>query len=207
MLASAHRHKNILRPSCFAIQGFRQQRDFHHGLLLLDYEAIFPWRRAKLTGRAHSDDARRTRAGSGESTSRRCRLSGSARETFLRQECQGADDIRAEIERLLSAHENIPDLARAARVGTGQSVCRSRSSEARGPPAQRLHPDPRDRPGRYGLGLSRRAIRRNVPPPGRHQADIAPGRLRRASSPGSSRSAKSSRRWTIRISPSSSMQA
>jgi serine/threonine protein kinase len=35
-------------------------------------------------------------------------LSGSARETFLRQECQGADEIRAEIERLLSAHENIP---------------------------------------------------------------------------------------------------
>jgi serine/threonine protein kinase len=35
-------------------------------------------------------------------------LAGSARETFLRQECQGADDIRAEIERLLSAHENIP---------------------------------------------------------------------------------------------------
>ena len=35
-------------------------------------------------------------------------LAGSARETFLRQECQGADDLRAEIERLLSAHENIP---------------------------------------------------------------------------------------------------
>ena len=35
-------------------------------------------------------------------------LAGSARETFLRQECQGADNIRAEIERLLSAHENIP---------------------------------------------------------------------------------------------------
>ena len=35
-------------------------------------------------------------------------LDGSARETFLRQECQGADDIRAQIERLLSAHEAIP---------------------------------------------------------------------------------------------------
>ena len=35
-------------------------------------------------------------------------LAGSAREAFLRQECQGADDLRAEIERLLSAHENIP---------------------------------------------------------------------------------------------------
>lgn len=35
-------------------------------------------------------------------------LAGSARETFLRRECQGADDTRAEIDRLLSAHENIP---------------------------------------------------------------------------------------------------
>ena len=35
-------------------------------------------------------------------------LAGSAREKFLKQECEGADEIRAEIERLLSAHENIP---------------------------------------------------------------------------------------------------
>ena len=91
-------------------------------------------------------------------------MAGSARETFLRQECQGADELRAEIERLLSAHENIPSWLEQPVWGSAGTVCRSRSSENRGPPSRRLHPDPRDRPGRYGLGLSRRAIRRNVPP-------------------------------------------
>src|SRR5690242_7364854 len=35
-------------------------------------------------------------------------LAGAAREAFLSQECRGADDIRAEVDRLLRAHENIP---------------------------------------------------------------------------------------------------
>jgi len=34
VLASAHRHKNILRPLCFRLQHNRPARpDFHHGLL------------------------------------------------------------------------------------------------------------------------------------------------------------------------------
>src|SRR5882724_10911671 len=36
-------------------------------------------------------------------------MSGAARETYLRHECQDEQDIRAEIERLLKAHDNIPD--------------------------------------------------------------------------------------------------
>ena len=36
-------------------------------------------------------------------------MSGSAREVYLRDECQDAENIRAEIERLLKAHDNIPD--------------------------------------------------------------------------------------------------
>ena len=36
-------------------------------------------------------------------------MSGSAREAYVRQECQDEEDIRAEIERLLKAHDNIPN--------------------------------------------------------------------------------------------------
>jgi serine/threonine protein kinase len=36
-------------------------------------------------------------------------LSGAARETYLAHECQDERNIRAEIERLLKAHDNIPD--------------------------------------------------------------------------------------------------
>ena len=36
-------------------------------------------------------------------------MSGAARETYLRHECQNEQDIRAEIEKLLTAHDNIPD--------------------------------------------------------------------------------------------------
>jgi len=35
-------------------------------------------------------------------------LDGSIREAFIQQECHGAEGIRAEVERLLMAHENIP---------------------------------------------------------------------------------------------------
>src|SRR3954447_5360851 len=36
-------------------------------------------------------------------------MSSAARETYLRHECQNEEDLRAEIDRLLKAHDNIPD--------------------------------------------------------------------------------------------------
>lgn len=48
-------------------------------------------------------------------------MSGAARETYLRQECQDEQDIRAEIERLLKAHDNIPDWLDRPVLGAGKT--------------------------------------------------------------------------------------
>lgn len=36
-------------------------------------------------------------------------MSGATRETYLRHECRDQEEILAEVERLLKAHDNIPD--------------------------------------------------------------------------------------------------
>ena len=56
-------------------------------------------------------------------------MSASAREAYVSRECQDDGDIRAEIERLLNAHDNVPNWLERPALGAA-SVSHSLSSDA-----------------------------------------------------------------------------
>jgi hypothetical protein len=87
-------------------------------------------------------------------------MGGSAREAYVRQECQDQEDIRAEIERLLKAHDNLPDWLERPALGAARIFASL------------------DPPKLEGRSLSGYTLIRETAPGG-HQADTAAGRLRR----------------------------